>query len=88
MSATARITSKRTPYFTTSEHVEIDIAPEDLEAAGWRYVGGADNERAMPEATAVDIVQAWHDQAHEGPWQWCAHEPCDTLRGRPSGVPS
>ena len=84
MSALARRPEKRIPTFTTSEYVDIDIDPEELEAAGWRYVGDEkDGQPVIAEEKALDIVHRWHDDTHDGPWQWCAEEPCDSLRGRP-----
>lgn len=76
--------SKRPPTHYHSEYVDIDIDPEDLERAGWKYVGkDGDEGEAMPERKALDIVRDWHNETHEGPWQWCPEQPCDTLRGRP-----
>lgn len=79
--ATRRV-GKRPPYFTTYTEIEVDIAPEELERAGWVFVGedgGPTSERV------IDVVHRWHDDNHEGPWTWCQHEPCDTLRGRNPG---
>lgn len=79
MSASAQ-RKARAPRFSTYVDVEVDIEPEDLERAGWVYVGKGD---VVATDTAVDVVREWHNEAHEGPWQWCAEQPCDALRGRP-----
>lgn len=80
MSATRR-QSSRPPTFTTYSEVEVDIDADELEDAGWVYVG----KGQVSSAGAFEIVRAWHDEAHEGPWQWCGEQPCDALRGRTNG---
>lgn len=72
---------RRPPRFTWSEYVDIGIDPEDLEAAGWVYVG--DDPAAPPlNQYVIDVVMRWHDSHHPGPWRWCDDDLCDQLRER------
>lgn len=75
---------KRPPYFHTVVDVDVDISPRDLEAAGWRYVGGGEDDEidAISYEDVIDVVHRWHDESHKGPWRWCSEQPCDELRGR------
>jgi hypothetical protein len=79
---TAAPVRKRIPTFYTSVDVDVDIDPQELEDAGWRYVGKEDDAAGPSTQTVLDVVRRWHDDTHAGPWQWCNEEPCDTLRGR------
>lgn len=81
MSAATR-TVRRAPTFSTTEFVDIDIDPEELERAGWVYVGKKGEDAALPTQIVLDVVRGWHDRTHPDPWRWCSEEPCDTLRGR------
>ena len=82
LAATDNRRAKRPPTFTTSEfvEVEVDIDPDELEKAGWVYVGKG--EDAPTTEHVLDTVMRWHDDNHDGPWRWCQHELCDQLRGR------
>jgi len=71
---------KRPPSFSTYVDCDVDIPAEDLERAGWRYVGR--DENVPSTETVLDVVRRWHDDTHPDPWRWCHEEPCDTLRGR------
>lgn len=79
MSAMAH--AKRWPRFSTYTEVDVDIEPEDLQRAGWVYVGD-DTEGEASTERVIDVVHRWHDDHHDGPWRWCQHELCDELRGR------
>jgi hypothetical protein len=73
------------PPFRTEVYVEsyedVEITASELEEAGWIYVGKG---KSIPSTqTVLDVVRRWHDDTHDGPWQWCQHDLCDTLRGRP-----
>lgn len=84
MSAMRTESTKRPPMFTTYAEVEVDVDPEDLERAGWVYVGkkkGQDVE--VTTEHVLTTVRRWHDDNHDGPWMWCSHDLCDQLRGRP-----
>lgn len=83
MSAVRKSQPKRPPTFSTYVDVDVDIDPEDLEAAGWVYVGkGKDDTPQQPpsESRVLSVVKQWHDDYHDGPWRWCRHIVCDDLR--------
>lgn len=76
----------RAPHFSTYTEVDVEISPEDLEQAGWVYVGaeatkdGFADPRIIHESEAVEIVHRWHDEEHPMPWMWCDHRPCKDVR--------
>lgn len=76
---------KRPPTFTTEvtvDYVEVTIEPDELEDAGWVYVG----ENEVPSFDhVVDVVRDFHDDEHPGPWRFCENPPC--ARVRPREVP-
>lgn len=76
--------AKRPPYFTTYAECEVDVDPSELERAGWVYVG-KDKDDAPTTESVLDTVIRWHDDNHDGPWRWCSHDLCDSLRRRESG---
>lgn len=81
----ARKTQVGAPAYTDYTEVPVDIRveAEDLEAAGWVYVGKGGDLGSMPSNEVVFWqVRRWHDDSHEGPWQWCQHALCDEVRGR------
>jgi hypothetical protein len=63
MSAVRKV--KRAPTFTTSEYVDVEVDPEDLEAAGWVYVGKQGDGVTASSGTVLDVVRAWHDEIHD-----------------------
>ena len=74
---------KRPPTFSHYVDIDVDIDPEDLERAGWRYVGKDDDDAdALPDETVLDVVERWHCESHDGPWRFCDDSLCDELRGR------
>lgn len=68
------------PTFSTNVSVDadVDVMPEDLERAGWVFVGKGDKTSEQ----IIDIVRSWHERTHAVPWRWCDHELCDAVRGR------
>lgn len=32
--------------------------------------------------TLVELLVAWHDDEHDGPWAFCTHRVCSDVRGR------
>lgn len=75
------------PAFRTEHeeyvYVDVEIEPDELEEAGWVYVG--EQEKYPPTEHVLEVVRRWHDYNHEGPWQFCTFPLCDELRGRPNG---
>lgn len=76
---------KRAPYFNTNVDVDVDIAPWELEAAGWVYVGkGAETTKAgeiplPPASYLAPFVAETHDEEHDGPMRWCQHRLCRAI---------
>lgn len=75
MKATTR--RKGASVFSMSVEVDVDIDPDELEEAGWTYVG--DEDRHDAEAL-IDAVRRWHGDSHDSPWLWCSHEVCEAAR--------
>lgn len=69
------------PTYTTEVEawVEVEIEPEQLEEAGWVYVG---TDELPTTEHVLNIVRRWHEDVHSGPFRWCTERPCDELRGR------
>jgi hypothetical protein len=87
---TAEPARKRAPYFTTYTEVEVDVRPEELERAGWVYVGKGEDDTKLVDALSsaeevTERVRRWHDDTHPGVWQWCQERPCRDLRVVPQG---
>ena len=67
--------TKRPPIFSTYVDVDVDIDPEDLEAAGWVYVGTKDKDNPGAPPTTdhiIDTVRRWHDGRRARWKQVCA----------------
>lgn len=77
---TAAVKVKRPPmfYHTETVDVDVDIDPEDLEAAGWVYVG-KDGDEPLSTEHVLDAVRRWHDDNHTDPWIVCFHPLCREL---------
>jgi hypothetical protein len=72
------VNAKTPPTFTTTAtaDVEVDIAPAELEEAGWVYVG----PEASPSTDLIlGAVMRWHNDNHADSWRWCRHELCIQL---------
>lgn len=78
MNATARSRSTA-PYFTATIDTDVDIDPEDLEAAGWVYVGSQTKPEPVSKLLA-ERIERWHDENHAGAWPWCVDEFCRDIR--------
>lgn len=63
--------------FSTSVEVDVDIDPDELQDAGWVYVG--DEDRTDVDAL-VSTIRHWHDCEHDAPWKWCSHEVCEAAQ--------
>jgi hypothetical protein len=81
MSALRRVATTA-PRFTTYTDVEVDIEPDELERAGWVFVG---KDADPPREAAVDAVRRYHDVAHDTSWRFCQIEPCYSLNREPVG---
>lgn len=81
---------KRAPVFVTYTEVDVDVEPEDLERAGWVYVGKG-NAAPLDAITTTErlliAVESWHNDEHDGPFRWCAHGLCDQLRTNEREIP-
>lgn len=68
------------PSYAAYVETEVDIDPADLEAAGWRYVGAADDtpsDAASELERVCSTIRSMHDEdRHAGPFRWCTAKLC------------
>ena len=68
---------RRRPITITTE-VDVDVDPDDLEDAGWVYVG--DGPTPKERDRTFGVILAWHDEVHPDPLKVCDEQPCRALR--------
>lgn len=74
--------TSRPPTFYTEvsvDFVEAEVRPEDLEAAGWVYVGKGETGEVRTEDEWERLIEANHDDEHDGPMRWCRHALCEAV---------
>lgn len=90
MPATATKPAKGgSPAFTTEvnvdTYVDVTIEPEELEEAGWVYIGDG-NQPLDVLPTALALIRKWHNDTHPGPARWCSEPLCKSVRDEMGAV--
>lgn len=68
------------PDFNTTvdiDSVDLTIDAQDLEDAGWIYVG--DTDEHVSGVGLLKLVFRWHNDTHPDAFRYCAEEPCHTI---------
>lgn len=75
------------PDFNTTvdiDSVDLTIDAQDLEDAGWIYVGDTDEHASG--VGVLELVHRWHNDTHLGAFRHCTEEPCRSIYSRVSEV--
>ena len=68
----------QTTYYTNVDvDVDVELDEEELNSAGWIYVGKGNT---FSGESLRDAVEVWHNDSHEGAFRWCEHTVCREAR--------